>query len=180
MNAFIISSLPPIVVGRSLTVGLLCSPDITPVHCSYEPIHHPLVFGSFPGVTGYRTYLAPGISPWNEEGFSSCLTCPCRRAVATTPPEWAAVSARFRLSMMPSPYGCGLGLRSSSLSGPPMRSLSLRPDGSLTIPRMALSMGFRASVSLIPAIQATRLLTFTLAGLTPAEHVSLHWTHNGT
>ena len=25
-----------------------------------------------------------------EEGFSSCLTCPCHHAVATTPPEWVS------------------------------------------------------------------------------------------
>ena len=41
-------------------------------------------------------------------------------------------------------------------------------------------MGFKALVSLHPAIQATELLTFTLAGLTPAEHTSLSWTHNRT
>lgn len=29
-----------------------------------------------------------------------------------------------------------------------------------------------------PAIQATGSLTFTPAGLTPAEHASLRWTHN--
>jgi hypothetical protein len=34
--------------------------------------------------------------------------------------------------MLPSPYGWGLGLRGSSLSGPPVRSLSLRPGDSLT------------------------------------------------
>ena len=39
-------------------------------------------------------------------------------------------------------------------------------------------MGFRSSVSLIPAIQATGLLIFTLTGLIPAEHASLSWTHN--
>jgi hypothetical protein len=39
-------------------------------------------------------------------------------------------------------------------------------------------MGFRDAVSFLPAIQATRLLTFTLAGLAPAEHASLRWTHN--
>jgi hypothetical protein len=41
-------------------------------------------------------------------------------------------------------------------------------------------MGFRVSVSLHPAIQATRLLTFAPAGLTPAEHTSLRWTHKRT
>lgn len=46
--------------------------------------------------------------------------------------------------------------------------------------RIALSMGFRYSVSLLPAIQATEFLILTLAGLTPAEHTSLSWTHNRT
>ncbi len=58
-----------------------------------------------------------------------------------------------------------------------MRSLSLRPGGSLTIPKMALSMGFRSSVSLLPAIQATGLLAVAPKGLTPSERVSLRWTH---
>ena len=42
------------------------------------------------------------------------------------------VSIRFRLIMLPSPYGRGLGLRGIRLSRPPMRSLSLRPGDSLT------------------------------------------------
>ena len=42
---------------------------------------------------------------------------------------------------------------------------------------MTLSMGFRSLVSLLPAIQATRLLAFALAGLSPAERASLRWTH---
>ncbi len=50
-----------------------------------------------------------------------------------------------------------------------MRLLSLRPDGSLTIPRMALSIDFPDSVSFLLTIQATGPLTFALAGLTPAE-----------
>src|SRR2546429_6030277 len=35
---------------------------------------------------------------------------------------------------------------------------------------MALSIGFGNSISLLPAIQATRLLTFASAGLPPTEH----------
>ncbi len=42
---------------------------------------------------------------------------------------------------------------------------------------MALSMGIRLLVSRQPAIQATRLLTLTLVGLSPTERASLHWTH---
>ena len=41
-------------------------------------------------------------------------------------------------------------------------------------------MGFRYLVSLLSAIQATEFLILTLAGLTPAEHASLCWTHNRT
>jgi hypothetical protein len=39
-------------------------------------------------------------------------------------------------------------------------------------------MGFRYSVSLLPAIQATGALALTLARLTLAEHASLRWTNN--
>lgn len=60
-----------------------------------------------------------------------------------------------------------------------MRSLTLRPGDSLTILKMAVSMGFRASVSLGPAIQATGPLALAPAGLTPAERVRLRWTHDG-
>jgi hypothetical protein len=87
MGAFVISPLPPTVVGKSLAIGLLRSPGITPVHSYYEPIRHPLVFGQLPGTTGYMAYLTPPISWRDEEGFSSCSACPCHRAVATTPPE---------------------------------------------------------------------------------------------
>ena len=59
-----------------------------------------------------------------------------------------------------------------------MGSLSLRPSDSLTIPRMALSVGFIRFVSSTDATQATRHLTITLVGLTPTEHASLRWTHS--
>ena len=86
----------------------------------------------FPLFTVIEPTLLRKISSRGEEGFSSCSACPCHRAVATTPPEWMAVSISFRRSMLPSPYGCGLGLWGFALSGPPMRSLSLRPGDSLT------------------------------------------------
>src|SRR6266852_6871230 len=43
---------------------------------------------------------------------------------------------------------------------------------------MALSIVFRDSISLLSAIQATRLLTFTSVGLSPTERASLSWSHN--
>ena len=63
------------------------------------------------------------------------------------------------------------------ISRPPLRSLSLRPDDSLTIRKMALSIGFQDSVPFLLAIQATGLLTFAPVGLSPTEHASLPWTH---
>src|SRR3954467_4679172 len=47
----------------------------------------------FPGPPVIRPTLSPPISRRGEEGFSSCSTCPCRRAVAPTPPERPAASA---------------------------------------------------------------------------------------
>src|SRR5262249_31297120 len=79
--------------------------------------------------------------------------------------------------MQPSPDSRGLGLRSSFLSRPPLGSRALRPGDSLTIPRMALSVSFIRFVSSADATDATELLTPTLVGLTPTEHVSLRWTH---
>jgi hypothetical protein len=56
-------------------------------------------------------------------------------------------------------------------------SLSLRPGDSLTIPKMALSVGFIRFVSSPDATQATGLLTLALVGLTPTEHACLRWTY---
>ena len=43
-----------------------------------------------------------------------------------------------------------------------------------------MSIGFKVLVSRHPAIQTTGLLTLAPAGLSPAEHASLRWTHNRT
>ena len=79
--------------------------------------------------------------------------------------------------MLPSPRRRGLGLRNHFLSRPPLGSLALRPGDSLTIPKMALSVGFIRFVSSTDATRATGLLTLALVGLTPTEHVRLVWTH---
>jgi len=56
-------------------------------------------------------------------------------------------------------------------------SLALRPGDSLTIPRMALSVGFIRLVSSANATQATGFPTLTPVGLAPTEHASLRWSH---
>jgi len=87
MGAFVISPLPSLLLEELRAVGSLGSTGATPLPRYYEPHRHLLVFGRLPGVAGYMTYLAPPISRWDEEGFSSCVTRPCHRAVSSTPPE---------------------------------------------------------------------------------------------
>src|SRR5205085_6261908 len=158
----------------------LRSAGVTPPRHSCGPFRHPLAFGRLPGVAGYTAYLSPPLSRRGEEGFSSCSMCPGHRAVAPTPPERPAASAALRRSVLPSPYGWGLGLRGFALSGPPLRSLALRPGDSPTIPRMAVSMGFR-TVGFPPTCHPSYgVSALPPAGLTPAEHISLTWTHNRT
>src|SRR5262245_65633328 len=65
----------------------------------------------FPGDRLYDR-PAPSIARWDEDGFSSCSTCPCHRAAPNHP---AGVTGRFvsaRPVMLPSPRPSGLGLRS--------------------------------------------------------------------
>ena len=74
------------------TARLLRSTGITPLRRYYEPSRRRLVFGRLPGSPGYTTYLAPPISRRDEDGFSSCSTCPCHRAAPNHPAE---VPCRF-------------------------------------------------------------------------------------
>ena len=69
----------------SCAARLLCSTGVTPLRRYYEPSRRRLVFGRFPGSPGYTTYLAPPISRRDEDGFSSCSTCPCHRAAPNHP-----------------------------------------------------------------------------------------------
>jgi hypothetical protein len=69
----------------SCAARLLCSTGVTPLRRYYERRRRRLVFGRFPGSPGYTTYLAPPISRRDEDGFSSCSTCPCHRAAPNHP-----------------------------------------------------------------------------------------------
>src|SRR5208282_2888258 len=62
-------------------------------------------------------------SPVARHVLVTVLSLPPRRSVG-------AASIRFRLPMLPSPSGWGLGLRGYSLSRPLLRSLLLRPGDS--------------------------------------------------
>src|SRR2546425_2887296 len=136
MDTVVTRPLPSMLWRRREPVGPLRSTGITPLPRYYGPIRHPLAVHPLP-ISGYKVDLTLPLSRWGKEGFSSCSTCPCHRAVALTPPECVAASARcdgpccLRLSTV------RLGLRGSSFSGPPLRSLTLRPGDSLTIHEMA-------------------------------------------
>jgi hypothetical protein len=113
----------------------------------------PSLPGRYPGSSLIRTHPPPShlsahfplftvIEPTLLQGFLPGMSraSPVARHVLATvlslPPRRSelTVSISFRLPMLPSPYGWGLGLRGFSLSGPPVRSLSLRPGDSLTSP----------------------------------------------
>src|SRR5712692_10146345 len=101
---------------------------------------------------------------WDEDGFSSCSTCPCHRAAPNHPAGVADHLVSARPVMLPSPVGRELGPRNHFLSRPPLGSLALRPGDSLTIPKMALSVGFIRFVSSTDATQATKVPDFSSGG----------------
>jgi hypothetical protein len=85
MGGFINSPLPPVPTPAPRATRPLRSADVTPFHRYYEPRRHRLAFSRLPG--GCRLYgrLAPSISRWGEDGFSSCSACPCHRAIPNPP-----------------------------------------------------------------------------------------------
>src|SRR3954466_10986573 len=109
MGGFIISPLPPVSVKELQTAGPLRSAGVTPPRRYCGPLRHPLAFGRLPGVAGYTAYLAPPISRRGEGVFSSCRRGPCPRAAPPPPRGRPAASAALRRSVLPSPYGRGLG-----------------------------------------------------------------------
>ena len=110
-------------------------------------------------------FPAPSISRRDEEGFSSCLACPCHRAVALTPPGWFAASASCD-----APCCLRSPVESSARWESTFEATSaftfVTAQWLAVIPRMIWSIGFKDSVSFLLAIQATGLLTFTPVGLT--------------
>ncbi len=107
------SSILPDLDSSLMVQGPLAPGELPPFTATTDPAATLAPSADFPVVTGYTTYLAPPISRWGAEGFSSCLISPGHRAVALTPPEWAIVSVSLRLTMLPSSYGSGLDLRNS-------------------------------------------------------------------
>src|SRR5947209_13477642 len=87
MGAFLISPLPPFLNQTFCAARPLRSAGVAPLLRYYRPSRRRLAFDRFPGGTGDTIYLAPPISWWDEDGFSSCSACPCHRAVPYHPAE---------------------------------------------------------------------------------------------
>ena len=132
-----------------------------------------------PGAPGYTAYLCSADFSPGRGGLLQLLSAsssPCRRY------HPARVSQRFSQSALrhaafvlrkrtrPPDLMCSRGyLCVHSRYGPVTR----RPPFTV-----AVSMGFRSSVSLLPAIQATGLWLLPRRVCSPAERASLCWTHS--
>ena len=155
-------SRAPLLDGRYSASSLLRAP---PPPSRLPPISW------VPSYTASRSPISCGRS-----GFSSCLACPCHRAVATAPPECLAASARLRQSMLPSPYSCGLGLWGAHFEATSAFTFVTARRLAIT-PRMMSSIGFRNLVALLPAIQATGF-DFFPGGIYPHRTCQPLLTHN--
>ncbi len=116
------------------SAGSLRSTSVTRLRSYYGPIRHPHASAPLPGVAGYRSGLAPWVSPWGVEGFSSCFTCPCHRATAVYP---AGVDSRLSQSApVHAAFAISQKARPPDLIhfGATLRSRLLRPGDSLTAP----------------------------------------------
>src|ERR1700735_1798160 len=149
MGAFVISPLPPLLLEPLLTAGSLGSTDITPLLRYCGPLRHPLASSRLPGFAGYTVPCSAdfaagrgGLLQLLGASLSSC----CRYYPARVSRRISQI-ATCHAALAPLPRARPLGL---TFSGPPVRSLSLRPDDSLPIPWMALSMDSPDSVSLLP------------------------------
>src|SRR3954454_21799095 len=177
MGAFVISPLPPLASEEYEQQGPFAPRALPRLDATAGPSATLSPPADFPGCPVIRPGLLRRFHERGEEGFPSCSACPRHRAVATTPPERIASSATcddpccLRLTTEGSASGAYI------LSGAPVRSLALRPGDSLTIPRMASSMGFR-TFGFPPACHSSYgALATTPVGLTPTEHASLRWAH---
>ena len=162
------------------TAGPLRSAGITPFRRYYGPIRHPLVVGRFPGSAGYTAYPASALSGRDEEGFSSCSLCPGRRAVANHPAGAARrvnrpATSRAAFALTVAGSASGATHFRGHLAFTCVTARQLAP-----IPGMRSSRGFR-TVGFPPACPPSYgVPILPPAGLSPAGHISLSWTHNRT
>jgi hypothetical protein len=122
----------------------------------YGPVRHPLAGHRLPGFTGYTVPCSADFAAGRGgllQLLSASLSSCCRYYPARVSHRISQIAA-CHAALAPLSRARPLGL---TFSGPPLRSLALRPDDSLTVPGTALSMDSPDSVSLLPTTQATGL-----------------------
>ena len=180
MDAFVISPLPPCCRGSYKQQGPFAPRTLLRFVATTDPSATLSPSIDFPGSPVIRPTLLRRFRAGARR--ASPVAWHVLVIVPSLPPRRSEVAAsvRFRRPMLPSPYGCGLGPRAFHFRGHIRVHCCYGPVTRASPQGRRLSIGFRVLVSLHPAIQATGLLTFTPAGLSPAEHASLRWTHNRT
>ena len=98
MDAFVISSLPSRLKETLQTEGPFAPRPLLRFIAHTDPSATLSSSIDFP-VEPVILHPAPVISRRDEEGFSSCLACPCHRAVASTPPR-----QRCRIGQISAPH----------------------------------------------------------------------------
>jgi hypothetical protein len=129
MGAFVITTPASLLLEQLQTAGLLRSTEVTPLLRYYEPVRDPLVFHRFPGVSGYTAFCSADFATGRGgllQLLSVSLPSCCRfhpARVARRVSQLATIHAAFALQRRARPLGL-------LISGPLLRSLSLRPDDS--------------------------------------------------
>ena len=166
-------------LSKSLpTAGPLPSTGVTRLHRYYQPLRHPLACQPISRCS--RLYGLPcsrDFSP-GRGGLLQLLSAsssPCRRYHPAGVPQrfsqFALRHAAFVLRLRTRPPGL-------ALSGPPLRSLALRPGDSPTTLYDGRVDGLQGISFLPPCHPNYGVLALSPAGLSPAERASLCWTHN--
>src|SRR6202162_6057593 len=141
-----------------------------PASCYYGPVRRPPAVSPLPAF-GYRTYLAAqdfshgreGLLQWPGDALLPC--CRLHPAQASPPFGWFE-SEKYCLRLL----NTGSALR--FVNNEATFAFTHRCGPEARSPRFhgALSMGSEVSVSLHPAIQATRTPATTASGLSPYSH----------
>jgi len=158
------------------TAGPLRSTDITPLLRYCGPVRHPLAFPPISRLC--RLYGFP-LRRFRDGTRRASPVARCILAIVLPLPPRQSVPPHRSVGDVPCclrPINRGSASEVKSF-GVTCAFTFVTANDSLTIPRMALSIDFRGSVSFPPDYPSYRTLTFVLVGLTPTEYTSLRWTY---
>ena len=179
MDAFVISSLPPLRRRRCKWQGPFAPRTLLRFIATADPAATLSSSADFPvspviRPTLLRRFLAGTrrASPVARHVLVTVLSLPPRRSVG-------AASIRFRLPMLPSPSVGGSAFGSTHFRGHNACHFCYGPV-SRNLPSGGLVDRLRRFCFHLLRYPNYGALTSTPAGLSPAEHASLRWTHNRT